>query len=187
MTEEDWIPRELRVPAGRDALVLDWPDGACTLTAARLRMACRCSACVAADQNGHPRPAPPAITIGGVRPVGRYAVNIGFSDGHERGVYVLLPAGTRGMSTHGTATHVVETDLLVIVGGTAGPMAAIKAKEKDPAFRVVLMEKANVKRSGAIAMGMDSVNNAVIPGHAAPANAILAQQSPMTGSSISRW
>jgi succinate dehydrogenase/fumarate reductase flavoprotein subunit len=68
----------------------------------------------------------------------------------------------------GAATEVVETDVLVIGGGTGGPMAAIKAKEKNPALRVVLMEKANVKRSGAICMGMDGLNNAVIPGYATP-------------------
>jgi len=67
-----------------------------------------------------------------------------------------------------TITHQVETDILVIGGGTGGPMAAIKAKEKNPALRVVLMEKANVKRSGAISMGMDGLNNAIIPGHATP-------------------
>jgi succinate dehydrogenase/fumarate reductase flavoprotein subunit len=33
---------------------------------------------------------------------------------------------------------------------------------------VVLLEKANVKRSGAISMGMDGLNNTVIPGHATP-------------------
>jgi succinate dehydrogenase/fumarate reductase flavoprotein subunit len=65
-------------------------------------------------------------------------------------------------------THEAETDILVIGGGTAGPMAAIKAKETNPKLRVVLMEKANVKRSGAICMGMDGLNNAVIPGHATP-------------------
>ncbi len=62
----------------------------------------------------------------------------------------------------------LETDVLVIGGGTAGPMAAIKAKEKNPKLRVMLLEKANVKRSGAISMGMDGLNNAVIPGHATP-------------------
>jgi len=61
-----------------------------------------------------------------------------------------------------------ETDILVIGGGTAGPMAAIKAKEKNPDLNVVLFEKANVKRSGAISMGMDGLNNAIIPGHATP-------------------
>ena len=62
----------------------------------------------------------------------------------------------------------VDCDVLVIGGGTAGPMAAYKAKMKNPRARVVLLEKANVKRSGAICMGMDGLNNAVIPGHATP-------------------
>ncbi|MEW6415158.1 MAG: fumarate reductase/succinate dehydrogenase flavoprotein subunit [Pseudomonadota bacterium] len=63
---------------------------------------------------------------------------------------------------------IAEVDVLVIGGGTAGPMAAVKAKEKSPALKVMLLEKANVKRSGAISMGMDGLNNAVIPGHATP-------------------
>lgn len=61
-----------------------------------------------------------------------------------------------------------EYDLVVIGGGTAGPMAAIKAKEANRELRVLLLDKANVKRSGAISMGMDGLNNAVIPGHATP-------------------
>ena len=62
----------------------------------------------------------------------------------------------------------LEFDLVVIGGGTGGPMAAVKAKERDPKLRVLLIDKANVKRSGAISMGMDGLNNAVIPGHATP-------------------
>ncbi|MBV8281271.1 MAG: fumarate reductase/succinate dehydrogenase flavoprotein subunit [Candidatus Eremiobacteraeota bacterium] len=62
----------------------------------------------------------------------------------------------------------LETDLLVIGGGTAGCVAAVKAKETLPNGTVLLLEKANVKRSGAIALGMDGVNNAVVPGHATP-------------------
>jgi succinate dehydrogenase/fumarate reductase flavoprotein subunit len=61
-----------------------------------------------------------------------------------------------------------EVDVLVIGGGTAGPMAAVKAKQANPALRVLLLEKANVKRSGAISMGMDGLNNAVVPGFATP-------------------
>ncbi|WP_349976011.1 fumarate reductase/succinate dehydrogenase flavoprotein subunit [Pseudomonas sp. WHRI 8519] len=63
-------------------------------------------------------------------------------------------------------TH--DYDIIVIGGGTAGPMAAIKAKEQDRSLRVLLLDKANVKRSGAISMGMDGLNNAIIPGHATP-------------------
>lgn len=62
----------------------------------------------------------------------------------------------------------VTCDVLVIGGGTAGPMAALKAKKKNPKATVILLEKANVKRSGAISMGMDGLNNAVIPGYATP-------------------
>ena len=62
----------------------------------------------------------------------------------------------------------VSCDVLVIGGGTAGPMAALKAKLKNPNAKVILLEKANVKRSGAISMGMDGLNNAVIPGYATP-------------------
>ena len=65
-------------------------------------------------------------------------------------------------------TETFDCDVLVIGGGTAGPMAAYKAKMKNPDATVVLLEKANVKRSGAISMGMDGLNNTVIPGHATP-------------------
>lgn len=65
-------------------------------------------------------------------------------------------------------SHTRTVDVLVIGGGTAGPMAAVKAKEANPELRVLLLEKANVKRSGAISMGMDGLNNAVVPGHATP-------------------
>ncbi|MBW7901763.1 MAG: fumarate reductase/succinate dehydrogenase flavoprotein subunit [Rhodocyclaceae bacterium] len=65
-------------------------------------------------------------------------------------------------------TRHIDVDILVIGGGTAGPLAAIKAKQKAPQLKVLLLDKANVKRAGAIAEGMDSVNNAIIPGHATP-------------------
>jgi len=67
-----------------------------------------------------------------------------------------------------TGLREITVDVVVVGGGTAGPMAAVKAKEANPALKVLLLEKANVKRSGAISMGMDGLNNAVIPGHATP-------------------
>ncbi|MFD0686846.1 fumarate reductase/succinate dehydrogenase flavoprotein subunit [Actinomadura fibrosa] len=60
----------------------------------------------------------------------------------------------------------LSCDVLVIGGGTAGTMAAITAAEHGAS--VLLLEKAHVRHSGALAMGMDGVNNAVIPGKATP-------------------
>jgi len=54
----------------------------------------------------------------------------------------------------------------VVGGGTAGTMAAITAAETGAS--VLLLDKAHVRHSGALAMGMDGVNNAVIPGQATP-------------------
>lgn len=60
----------------------------------------------------------------------------------------------------------LDCDVLVIGGGTAGTMAALTAAEQGA--NVLLLEKAHVRHSGALAMGMDGVNNAVIPGKAEP-------------------
>ena len=60
----------------------------------------------------------------------------------------------------------LDCDVLVIGGGTAGTMAALTAAENGAS--VLLLDKAHVRHSGALAMGMDGVNNAVIPGKATP-------------------
>ena len=60
----------------------------------------------------------------------------------------------------------MSCDVAVVGGGTAGTMAAITAAERGA--DVLLLEKAHVRHSGALAMGMDGVNNAVIPGRASP-------------------
>ncbi|WP_280382025.1 fumarate reductase/succinate dehydrogenase flavoprotein subunit [Nocardia wallacei] len=60
----------------------------------------------------------------------------------------------------------LDCDVLIIGGGTAGTMAALTAAEHGA--NVLLLEKAHVRHSGALAMGMDGVNNAVIPGKAEP-------------------
>src|SRR5712692_11961858 len=67
-----------------------------------------------------------------------------------------------------TETLTLDADVLIIGGGSAGCVAAIKAKEALPNATVLVLEKANVKRSGAICMGMDGLNNAVLPGYATP-------------------
>ncbi|MFF4910981.1 fumarate reductase/succinate dehydrogenase flavoprotein subunit [Streptomyces sp. NPDC001260] len=60
----------------------------------------------------------------------------------------------------------ISCDVLVVGGGTAGTMAALTAAEHGA--NVLLLEKAHVRHSGALAMGMDGVNNAVVPGRAEP-------------------
>ncbi|MFE0647166.1 fumarate reductase/succinate dehydrogenase flavoprotein subunit [Streptomyces sp. NPDC059534] len=60
----------------------------------------------------------------------------------------------------------LSCDVLVVGGGTAGTMAALTAAERGA--NVLLLEKAHVRHSGALAMGMDGVNNAVVPGRAEP-------------------
>ncbi|MDX3578706.1 fumarate reductase/succinate dehydrogenase flavoprotein subunit [Streptomyces sp. FL07-04A] len=65
-----------------------------------------------------------------------------------------------------TDAEELTCDVLVIGGGTAGTMAALTAAERGA--DVLLLEKAHVRHSGALAMGMDGVNNAVIPGRAEP-------------------
>ncbi|MFF4231578.1 fumarate reductase/succinate dehydrogenase flavoprotein subunit [Streptomyces sp. NPDC001820] len=65
-----------------------------------------------------------------------------------------------------TDAEELTCDVLVIGGGTAGTMAALTAAEHGR--DVLLLEKAHVRHSGALAMGMDGVNNAVIPGRAEP-------------------
>ncbi|MEU0024988.1 fumarate reductase/succinate dehydrogenase flavoprotein subunit [Streptomyces sp. NPDC006335] len=65
-----------------------------------------------------------------------------------------------------TDAEEIRCDVLVVGGGTAGTMAALTAAEHGA--NVLLLEKAHVRHSGALAMGMDGVNNAVIPGRAEP-------------------
>src|SRR3990170_4063022 len=57
-------------------------------------------------------------------------------------------------------TEVVETDVLVLGGGMAGCGAAFEAAywAKSKGLRVVIVEKAAVERSGAVAMGLSAIN-----------------------------
>ena len=80
-------PNELRVAPRGAALVLAWDDGrSATIAATALRQACRCAACTAGRETGAPLTADDAA-ITAVEPIGGYAVNIAFSDGHARGIY----------------------------------------------------------------------------------------------------
>ena len=62
----------------------------------------------------------------------------------------------------------LEADLLIIGGGSAGCMAAIRALELNPELRVVIFEKGDIKYSGSIARGMDALNVVAIPNFTSP-------------------
>ena len=59
--------------------------------------------------------------------------------------------------------EIVETDVLVLGGGLAGCMAAIKASESG--LKVTMAEKANTKRSGSTATGIDHLWAYIPPIH----------------------
>ena len=52
----------------------------------------------------------------------------------------------------------IDTDILIIGGGTAGCLAAVEAKEKYPHLEVTILEKAHIDRSGCLAGGMNAIN-----------------------------
>ncbi len=57
----------------------------------------------------------------------------------------------------------IDTDILIIGGGTAGCFAAITlGKEKE--IRVLLAEKANIRRSGCLAAGVNALNAYITKG-----------------------
>ena len=49
----------------------------------------------------------------------------------------------------------IQTDVLILGGGIAGLMAAINVKETTPELKVIVVDKANTKRSGSAGMEND--------------------------------
>jgi len=63
---------------------------------------------------------------------------------------------------------VINADVVIAGGGSAGSMAGIRAKEMGPDNEVVVLEKGHAKYSGCIARGMDALNIVAIPGISTP-------------------
>jgi len=74
-----------------------------------------------------------------------------------------------------------RADVAIVGGGAAGCLAAIAAKEADPAADVVIVEKASIRRGGSIACGMDAINVVVIPGISKVEDLVRAQMSAAQG------
>jgi adenylylsulfate reductase subunit A len=55
-------------------------------------------------------------------------------------------------------------DLLIIGGGTAGCYAAITAAAQSPEAHILLVEKANIRRSGCLAAGVNAINAYITKG-----------------------
>lgn len=85
-------PRRVSVSRSR-GLVIEWGDGHRSEYALRyLRDRCPCATCteIHGPAAGQPSPFPiyqPALQLLGAEPVGRYAVRLLWSDGHNTGIY----------------------------------------------------------------------------------------------------
>ncbi|EKQ51276.1 MULTISPECIES: adenylyl-sulfate reductase subunit alpha [unclassified Clostridium] len=58
----------------------------------------------------------------------------------------------------------LETDILIIGGGTAGCYAALTIREENSNASVLILEKANIKRSGCLAAGVNAINAYIVKG-----------------------
>ena len=83
----------------RGRLDLSWADGTTSSwTHAALRAACRCAECSARRRAGLAVEADEWVRVVAIEPVGAYGLNLGFTDGHRRGIYpieMLCEAGVR--------------------------------------------------------------------------------------------
>ena len=58
---------------------------------------------------------------------------------------------------------ILHTDILIIGGGTAGCYAALTIREKSD-YSMIIAEKANIRRSGCLAAGVNAINAYILPG-----------------------
>ncbi len=58
----------------------------------------------------------------------------------------------------------IETDFLIIGGGTAGCYAAKQAATLNPDLNIVIVEKADIRRSGCLASGVNALNAYITKG-----------------------
>jgi ATP-binding protein involved in chromosome partitioning len=88
--EARFTPTEIR-QAGPRELAIRWADGAESLYEVRdLRLACGCARCVdewSGEGRLDPASVPDDVHPLGIEPVGRYAIHVRWSDGHDTGIY----------------------------------------------------------------------------------------------------
>lgn len=60
--------------------------------------------------------------------------------------------------------QILHTDILIIGGGTAGCYAALTIREHSD-YSIIIAEKANIKRSGCLAAGVNAINAYIVKGN----------------------
>ena len=89
---------------------------------------------------------------------------VGYSYSHELLKHIEKVGNTINKGGCPMDFRELTTDVLVIGGGTAGCYAAITlGQEKD--VNVLIVEKANIKRSGCLAAGVNAINAYITEGH----------------------
>ena len=58
----------------------------------------------------------------------------------------------------------LDTDILILGGGAAGCYAALTLQKTAPKARVLILEKAEIRRSGCLAAGVNALNAYIVPG-----------------------
>ena len=88
MTSLPQLPEAIENRAAEGVLALRWPDGSeSAWTHAALRAACPCAECRARRRSGLAVEADDLLRIADIAPVGAYALNLVFGDGHRRGIF----------------------------------------------------------------------------------------------------
>jgi ATP-binding protein involved in chromosome partitioning len=90
LSAEAFTPSAIRQDGPR-SLVIRWADGHESAFDVRaLRLACGCARCVdewTGEEQLDPSSVPEDVHPLTIRPVGRYAIQIDWSDGHDTGIY----------------------------------------------------------------------------------------------------
>lgn len=81
-------PTNVELVEGATALALTWPDcGVKRLEAERLRRASRAATEIRRQADGIELFLPPDLHVISIEAIGKYALRLSFSDGHDRGIY----------------------------------------------------------------------------------------------------
>lgn len=82
---------------------------------------------------------------------------------YKNSLKLVIERGSRGRYMKIENKKILHTDILIIGGGTAGCYAALTIREKSD-YSIIIAEKANIKRSGCLAAGVNAINAYIVKG-----------------------